>query len=103
MNSTVEDQKVAKYLSGWQPDETPWVPSLCMLDSPVRAGVAAFKRQLFHLATMPDVEEFKFSNDVVDMMAAIIILNYPAMAKISGNAVRASGCACAGIYRMHRK
>lgn len=53
----------------------------------IRAGVVAFERQLFQLAIMSDVEEFKFRDDVVEMMAAAIILNYPDMAKISGNAL----------------
>jgi hypothetical protein len=81
-NSTTEDQKVAKYLSGWQPDDAVWTPSLEMLDTGVQHAVQLFRFNVFHLDTTPDVEEFRFRDDVINLLTAVLIFNYPEMTKL---------------------
>lgn len=81
-NSTIEDQKVAKYLSGWEPDEAAWVPCIRMLDDRLHDGVHAFIRALFHLDTNPVDRELCFRADVLGMMAAVIIYHYPDVVRL---------------------
>jgi hypothetical protein len=77
-NTTKEDRQVAKVLSGWQPNERSWVPSLAPLEE-VLPMARAFCKMAFRLDTTPDVPEFLFHSSLIDCFGATVIYHYPDM------------------------
>ena len=81
-NTTNEDQQVAKVLSGWNPSEPTWIPTLRPFDDAVLPSVRAFCSVALHLDTTPDVPEFKFHYALTKFLGAVVIHHYPTKSKL---------------------
>jgi hypothetical protein len=73
---------VAKVLSGLEPTDASWIPTLSTLDD-VLPMVREFCGVALRLDTTPDVPEFRFHKSLVDVFGAVLIYHSPDMLKLA--------------------
>ena len=83
-NTTREDQKVAKHLSGWDADDNCHLPSLrCFGDQSER--LAVLRDALFGSSRgfIGGFEEYNIREEVADVLTATMLMHYPEMKSIN--------------------
>ena len=82
-NTTSEDQRVAKCLSGWTPDEEIVSDSIDQLDSATQVKIRSLKAIVFATCFGLQNSSFNVSAKALDLCLARIIKFYPVMKQLS--------------------
>jgi len=76
-NTTSEDQKVSKVLSGWESADKPAIPSIAVFDSTVRARIRGLGRNLFLSSYCLVDPAMNLDARVLDLLTVTLIKYYP--------------------------
>lgn len=76
-NTTSEDQKVSRVLSGWKSSDAPRIPSIDIFDSSTRERITKPGKTLFASSICLNDRTFKLDNAVVDLLTASLIQYFP--------------------------
>ena len=76
-NTTSEDQKVSKVLSGWNSTDSPRIPSLDIFDSSTREQINQLAGSLFAASLCLDDRAFKLDYKVVEVLMASLLQHFP--------------------------
>lgn len=76
-NTPREDRKVARFLSGWAPEETPLAPDASCLDSRAREGIAHLRDRLFSSSRGHARAELEVDMTVLNALTASLVRHYP--------------------------
>ena len=85
-NTSQEDIKVSKVLSGWDVADSPWLPDYSVFDSAVRARIVKLEQVLFNnCASLPDQQK-NLDAAVVEKLLSVAILHFPDVMALSESA-----------------
>ncbi|EGZ18005.1 hypothetical protein PHYSODRAFT_331893 [Phytophthora sojae] len=79
LNTTHEDQQIARQLSGWNPQAGARLPDLTALDGVVRARVEKLQDLLFAAVTGFPTVSWNLDPQVLEVLMATLILHFPEM------------------------
>lgn len=87
LNTSAEDQQVARQLSGWDPAQLATLPGLSCLDEHVRSRVARVQATLFSASTGLSTPSGNLDRKVLDVYMAAVLLHYPGMTSHGANSL----------------
>lgn len=77
LNTSVEDQSIARQLSGWEPGSSASLPELSCFDAHVRSRVARLQTSLFHASLGFATASWDIDPQVLDVLTASLLLHLP--------------------------
>lgn len=81
-NTTAEDQKVARVLSGWDSNDSVQITNLAGFDATTQIKIAAVQARAFSSCSKLQTTAFNTSDQVLGVLLAHLIQHYPAMKKL---------------------
>jgi hypothetical protein len=78
-NTTREDMKVSKVLSGWKANNTLVIPSLENFDTSTKAKIRDLRNLVFASSLGFDVAAYNLDTHVADVLVATLVRHFPAM------------------------
>lgn len=85
-NTSNEDHKVSKILSGHEANASVVLQNLALFDSQTRARIASFQRQLFSTCQGLQTAQNNINQAVQDVLTATVIRHYPLLKDLNGEA-----------------
>jgi hypothetical protein len=79
LNTTQEDQQVARQLSGWNPKAGATLPDISCLDGVVRVRVTKLQQTLFGAAVGFSTSAWNVNEQVLEVLTATLIMHYASM------------------------